>query len=136
MSSSVPIGPDQFMLRRVPKSHVNLTLPAPILFPAFRPTSEDKKGLSFYLADKVTPEELTSAGRTPGEYFVARLCVRDVLALRLSVVAADLPGGLPGHVLIPEINCVEYQKNKKALHPLLTRLAVLANQDIVLRPEK
>jgi hypothetical protein len=135
-----PVGPDEFVYRRVTRDWYDSSLSAPIQRVAFEPHKKnDVDGLSLFRSEFVTPEDLAAAGPNQKGYVVARLRVSDILNLRVS----DLPGShltvIPnpdpaqprGHCLIPQLNS-QFQKiqNKKA-RELEVSLAHLAGRDVV-----
>jgi hypothetical protein len=129
-----PIAPEEFVLRRVHKNHVDPGPPVVISYVGFRPTPDDTEGLSVYRERLVTAAEVAASGRKSGEYFVARLSVRDLHALGLSVVADERAPGLAGHAIIPELSFPEYQRDKLRLRETQVALAALASQQIVQHP--
>ena len=129
------IGPEEFILRRIHKSHADPKQPLAILPVAFRPTKEDLVGLSVYRRALVSPEQVDRAGRKPGEYYVVALSVKTLSTLNLSVIPDEQEGSPPGHALIPELCLSAYQKNKERLKDVQIDLARLASQAIVLLPK-
>ena len=129
-----PIAPDEFVLRRIHKNHVDSGPPVFISYVGFRPTPDDTEGLSVYREGQVTADEVSTSGRKAGEYYVARLSVRDICALGLSVVSDQQTPGPAGHVLIPELSFPAYQRDKARLREIQVRLAALATQHIVHHP--
>lgn len=129
-----PIAPDEFVLRRVHKNHVDPGPPVVISYVGFRPTPDDTEGLSVYRERLVTAAEVAASGRKAGEYSVARLSVRDLHALGLSVVADEQTPGPAGHALIPELSFPVCQRDKLRLRETQVRLAALASPHIVQHP--
>jgi hypothetical protein len=125
------IGPDETVLRRIHKNHCSADLPRVVYLAAFRPSREDTNGLSVFLEAHTTAAEIAASGRKPGEYFVARLSVRALRQLGLTVVPDDAPGAPAGHALIPELRLSEYERDKQRLKDVLLDLARLASQAIV-----
>jgi len=129
------IGPEEFILRRIHKSHADPNQPLAILPVGFRPTKEDLAGLSVYRRAMVSPAEVDRAGRKPGEYYVAALSVKTLSNLNLTVIPDEQEGSPPGHALIPELCFSAYQENKDRLKDVQIELARLASQAILLLPK-
>jgi hypothetical protein len=129
---AAPVDADEFVLRRIHKSYFDSRLPLPIQPVAFKPTESDVDGLSVFRERFVSPAEVAAAGRTPGAYHVARLAVRDLQALRLTVVPS--PGELPGHAVLAELNRAFYEQDRAGAKLLQAALAKLASQGIVHQP--
>jgi len=131
-----PVADDEYVYRRVPAAFYLPTLPVPVQFPAFRPNQKDATGLSVFRAKFVKPADTLAnvAAAKRADYYVARLAVRDLLALGLSVVPEPHPAGPAGHAVVPELRWSAYEADKKRLKPGLLALAGLASKDIVLRP--
>lgn len=128
------VQPDEFILRRIHKNHVNPALPPAVHFLGFRPSKDDTAGLSVYREKYTSAQQVAEAGRKPGEYYVVRLAVRDLAALNLSIVPDDLAEGPAGHALLPELNVTACEHDKKRLREVQVRLAELASQAIVHHP--
>jgi hypothetical protein len=131
-----PITDDEFILRLTHPRFFDSNLPIPIAPEAFRPSSSDQDGLSVVreacistCADALMLIEDVEKRRG---YSIARLRMVDVLALNLSV-RPDRHPKATGHALIPQLNLVDYQMNKRLLKPIRVRLAVLASRDIIYR---
>lgn len=128
-----PVADDEFVLRRVHRVYYDQHLPIPIQPAAFRPTQRDTTGISVLRERFATPAD-TLANLPPdkrADYYVVRLPVRDLLTLGLSVVPEPIPGGPPGHAVIPELNRGAYARNKRGLKEIQLRLAMLAGSHIV-----
>ena len=139
MDENDPINDDEFVLRRVVNlpDYYDPTLPAPTRTNAFRPTDDDLTGISVYREAFVSAEAVARAGGSEKGYYVARLPVAGIRALGLTVTPDPQPDLLPGHSLVPEINCIRYKiaVEKKRIKPLQERLARLADANIVLGPD-
>jgi hypothetical protein len=131
----VQLSADEFILRRIHKSHSAPLGPQIILPAAFRPSQEDITGLSVFREHLVTAAEVAAAGRKPGEYYVARLSVRTLRDLGFTVIDDDQPNGLRGHALIPELGLEAYQRNKSTLKCAMAELARQGSQAIVHHPD-
>jgi hypothetical protein len=134
MTGEDPVDPGEYLLHRVHPNNFDETQPTPILRCEFEPKPRDTDGISFYRETITSAADLANAGKTPGIYYVARVKVADLLALGLTVVPTA--GTLPGHVSVPELSFQQFRKDKSASKDLQRVLAVLASQDIVLRPPK
>ena len=137
-SEDEPIADDEFILRLIHPRFLDPSLPIPIAAEAFRPSSSDHDGISVVreacisiCADALMLIE--DAEKRRG-YSIARLRMVDVLALNLSV-RPDRHPKVAGHAVIPQMNAVDYPKNKALLKPIQVRLAVLAGRDIIYRSE-
>lgn len=131
-----PIADDEFVYRRIPAVFYVANLPVPVQFTAFRPSNRDATGLSVFRAKFGSPADtLTNLASTKrADYYVARLAVRDLLALGLSVVPEPDTTGPAGHAVLPELRWSAYETDKRRLKPVLLALATLAGKDIVLHP--
>jgi hypothetical protein len=125
------IDSDEFILRRIHKSHYDSEQPLPVLPAGFRPSKSDGTGLSVFRERYISAAAVAAAGRSLGEYYVARLEVRALFQWNLSVIPDENPGTLPGHALIPELCLSAYQHNKQRLRSICLELARLASQAVV-----
>jgi hypothetical protein len=130
------VDENEGVLRRIHKIFYNADSNIPVQPEAFRPTERDNDGLSVFRDRFVSPVQVLVdvAESKRGLYYIARLTVRDLQALHLTVIPAPR-SGLPGHALIPELNWGSYQKDKLRLKELQVKLAWLASQAIVHRPD-
>lgn len=129
-----PVSLDEFVFRRIHRSHFKGNLPVPVVRPAFQPNKHDTKGISMFREEFVSAPELANAGRKPGEYYIARLSVRELKdRLDLSVVPDVDESQPPGHALIPEINTSRMRDPRSK--ELQRELAKLASKSIVHEPE-
>ena len=74
------------------------------------------------------------ANRDPAKvrgHRVARLAVVRLRPLGLSVRPEPVPGGPPGHAVIPELAWDTYEANKAQWKPVVFELARLASGEIV-----
>ncbi len=131
-----PVDDNEFVYRRIPQKFCNPDLPVPIPALAFRPNQNDTSGISVFRAWFVEPADtlvgVDADKRTT--YYVARLAVRDLRKLGLSVVPEPDPEGPAGHSVIPELSWKAYQANKRPLREIQLELGKLASAGIVLRP--
>ena len=130
-----PIDPQEYILRRIPKSYYKRSLPTPVATAAFRPNDNDDDGLSFYRECMTSPTTLANSARKPAsEYVIARIKVADVLGLGLSLKLSESTGDLPGHVVIPEVNWGGYNtdaREKEQMKEMGKNLAELASKDVL-----
>lgn len=136
MDENAPVEDSEFVYRRIHPRFCNPNLALPVQRDAFRPTEEDATGLSVVRAHFARPVDtlaILEEARAKA-YYVARLAVRDLRNLGLTVVAEPVPGGPPGHAVIPELSWQAYQAQKQHWKPLLVELAKLASADIVHQP--
>lgn len=139
---SEDIADDEWLLRRVRIERFRLDN-VPIISPnAFEPRVKgkdpDTEGISFYraacLADPIHILATVAAERQ-GEYGIVRLQVSSLKSLGLTV-KRDPADGIKGHVVIPELNAVDYASNKARFTPIKLQLAEEASKDenIIKRP--
>jgi len=105
MSEDDPIGPDEWLLRRVPNrqpDYFNPALAVPVASAAFAPTKYDTDGISFFRELFVAPETVSMSGTKP-PYIVVRLRSSGIVALGMTPTATPDKAGLPGHVSLPEL---------------------------------
>jgi hypothetical protein len=133
MDETDPVADDEQVYRRIHIQYFRSDSAISVQRGAFHPTEADDTGISIYRASFVSPGELIPADKAT-LYYVARLPVRELRNLGLSVVAEPMPDGPPGHALIPELARASYVANKRQWAPILVQLAALASVDIVYRP--
>jgi hypothetical protein len=136
MDEHDPVEDSEFVYRRIHRTFFNPSLPIPIRPKAFGPNQNDTTGISVFRAGFVQPVD-TLANIDPVKakhYYVARLAVRDLRKLGLTVVPEPVPGGPLGHATIPELSWTAYDAQKQHWKPILLELAKLASSDIVHRP--
>lgn len=126
-----PVTTDEYVLRQIHKRSYDPSLPVPVIRTAFEPNKNDRTGISVFRERFTTPAKLANYGRQPGRYYIARLSVRDLRRLGLTVIPAPVKGGLPGHAVIPELNSSTDKRRSKELQ---RDLAKLASRDIVCEP--
>ncbi len=134
MDEHEPVEESEFVYRRIPRAYFKAGLPAPILREAFRPSANDTTGLSVFRARFAQPLD-TLVNVHPArinDYYVARLPVRALQDLGLTVRPDPLPGGPPGHAVIPELTSAAYRAQKDHWKTVFVQLASIA--DIVHRP--
>jgi len=136
MDERDPVQDDEAVLRRIHRTFFDPTLPIAVRAVAFRPNDKDIKWLSVFRARFVQPPDtLLNIDPTKARhYYVARLSVRNLQSLGLTVQPDPIPGGPLGHALIPEINWHAYRVAKQHWKPILVELAKMASADIVLKP--
>lgn len=133
-SGHEPIGPGEFVLRRVHRNHCSTDLPRVVHLAAFRPSRQDTLGLSVFREKYASAAEVAASGRKPSEYYVVRLAVRSLHELDLTVVPDTDPAAPLGHALIPELTYSEYERDKQRLKDVLLRLASQASRAIIHEP--
>lgn len=124
-----PVSPDEYVFRRIPKDkhRYDPSLPEPVTRVAFEPNEKDIDGISIFRALFVSAESVAAAGLGRNGYCIARLLVRDIIALGLTVIS-DPHDQLPGHSLIPELafqraNAKETKPKSKEYQRALAKLA-------------
>jgi hypothetical protein len=137
-SEDEPITEDEFILRLIRPKLLKPRLPIPIVAEAFRPSSGDDDGISVVreacISTCTEALNLIEDEEKRRGYSIARLRIIDILGLNLTV-RPDRHPKVAGHGVIPQMNSVEYPKNKGLLKPIQARLAALASKDIVYRAE-
>jgi hypothetical protein len=137
-----PITDDEWLLRRIRVERFR-TDEVPIISPnAFEPRIKgrdpDTDGISFYRAACLAdPSEVlaTIAPERWHEYGIVRISVSSLKSLQLSVKSKP-DQRIRGHVVVPELNSVDYQSHKSRFTPIKERLAAMVSKDenIVKRP--
>ena len=143
--SSDPITSDEWLLRRVHKKDFVSLAPCTIDKYAFKPNVDgyfpDETGISLYRHSCI--EHLESVLlKTPEEkrrnYGIVRVSVAILFESGLTVLREDDEDEpiVPGHVVIPQLNCKAYTDKKDAVLPLMKILAdfVNANQSVLQLP--
>jgi hypothetical protein len=131
-----PVDESEFVYRRIHRSYYRDDLAIPTQPVAFRPNANDTTGLSVFRANLVRAEDTLANvdASKRSDYYVARLAVRDLRRLGLTVVPEPDPNGPPGHAVIPELSWQSYQANKHHLKQIQVELAKLASAAIAHRP--
>lgn len=133
MDEHDPVDASEFVYRRVHPRFYDSHLSLPVLFEAFRPAKRDSTGLSVLRALFARPEDVLPPDPTKAAgYHVAKLAVRDLFTLGLTVKPEPIVGGPPGHAVIPELSWSAYDLDKNRLRPVLIELGRLAGLSIVL----
>ncbi len=136
MDENEPVDDSELIYRRIHPNFYNPALRVAVLPEAFRPSRNDTTGLSVLRACFAKPQD-TLANRDPAKvsgYYVARLSVRELQNLGLTVEPEPAPDGPPGHAVIPELSWQAYQAQKQHGKLILVELAKLASADIVHHP--
>ena len=130
-----PIDPEEFLLRRIPITggYFDPKKSPPVQPGAFRPNAGDTDGISIYRERLLSASELVARSkRPPGTTKVARLLAKDLLALGVTLEPKQEEDDLPGHVVIPEVNYLDYDSRDPARNQrptmLCKSLADLANR--------
>src|SRR5438874_2492703 len=114
MDEHEPVDGSEFVYRRIHPKFYNSALAIAVLLEAFRPNRNDTSGLSVLRARFAQPQDTLAEGdpaKVAG-YYVARLAVRDLQDLGLTVKPEPLPGGPPGHAVIPQLSWPGYEADK------------------------
>lgn len=133
---SVPVEIGEIVLRLIHQVYYNASLPLPVQPEAFRPTQRDTAGLSVFRERFITIRDvmLGIPAQKRGLYRVARLPVAALATLGLTV-QADPISERPGHALIIELNCANYESDKRLWKVVQLQLAQLASNNIVTEVE-
>src|SRR5437879_4314924 len=136
MDEHEPVAETEFVYRRIHPNFYNPALRVAVLPEAFRPSRNDTTGLSV-LRERFAQPQDTLANRDPAKvrgYYVARLSVRELRNLGLTVLPDPVASGPPGHAIIPELSWQAYDAEKKRLKQVQFDLAKLASADLVHQP--
>jgi hypothetical protein len=133
MDEHEPVQDGEFVYRRIHRSFLDANIPIPISRGAFCPNHHDMTGLSVFRARFVKPVDILAnvEAEKRNDYYIARLAVRDLHQLGLSIVAEPEVVGPPGHAVIPELSWLSYHAEKQRLKVIQLNLAKLASADIV-----
>ncbi len=115
MDEHDPVDEGEFVYRRIHRTFLDPMAPIPVQFPAFRPNQNDTTGILVFRSGFVQPAD-TLADVDPArikEYYVARLAVRDLRSLGLTVAAEPVAGDPLGHAVVPEMTWASYQAQKQ-----------------------
>lgn len=116
-----PLGEEELVYRRVPLVYVENGI---LSHRAFRPTTNDCDGISLVRAAYTSPEA-AARGMTMKPCFLAKMRVRDIRRLGLTVVP-DPTHDQPGHCLVPELSTSTIEQTRDIQAQLLgTVLEVL-----------
>lgn len=131
-----PVEDDEGVYRRIHRMYYQLGLPIPIQPASFRPNENDTTGISVFRERFGEPADTLSSVDVEKrkDYYLARLAVRDLRRLGLSVVPEPDRNGPRGHAVIPELSCKAYHADKQRMKQLLLELAKLASAAIVYSP--
>lgn len=136
------IATDEILLRRIPFA-VWDDGKCDVSPQAFRPSSSDKDGISLFRdACLASPfdflNEIVSLDKRNacGVAGVEVIEVHRVESLRLHVTAKPIES-TPGHVVIPELNCNDYDRKgpkKDAIKNAMATLASVASKNVLRKP--
>lgn len=142
-SEDEPVTDDEWLLRRVWRDQFR-TESIPIISPGafeprFRGRDIDVDGISLFRQSCLNdPADILAdvAEDKRGSVAIVRVSVAFLKSVGLSVLPRPRPG-IPGHVVLPELNADDYKTNKSKFTPVLKELADEASKDenIVRRPE-
>lgn len=128
-------GPNETVLRRIPvvPGQFNPEKKPPVGKGAFIPNANDTDGLSFFLECETSAYKLIAAAKPGRDYQVARFKISEILGMGLTINLSQGPDDMPGHMIVPEINAIDYQQKatKSALTVHCLELARMANDRIV-----
>ncbi len=130
-----PITQDEWLIRLVWETKVKRQEPL-IAAAAFEPLKNDTDGLSLFrvacLNDPADALLAVAEDKRP-RYGIVQIPVSLLTDLGLSVRPAPIEG-VPGHVVVPEINIADYTADKSRFTPIKLRLAEVASENIIRRP--
>lgn len=137
-AASIPVAANELLMRRVPDSHLFFDPACPrespvgVTWLAFRPTDEDRTGISLSrMQSDVHPEFLTieafaaraCIGKSPEKrYYVAILSAGELMGDPLALdLMPDPIEGDPGHVLLPRLHTALEKPTRSSLSLTLAR---------------
>lgn len=122
------IQDNEFILRRIPNSvgYIISDDTEPVNRISFKPTDQDGDGISLYRELFASAKSVAEAGNNKNGYYVVRMTAQSIRELGLEIVPNPICGELPGHSLIPDLNCNMNKNESKALQ---LKLADLVNED-------
>jgi len=131
-----PVGPNEFVLRRIYKDAYKPELPTPIVRTGFTPSPSDTDGLSVHREIFISPKSLAFSGRKPGEYVIVRLRVADLMgpAFRFTLQASSNESAPPGHALIPEMKYSAERVEKNRVEKIARELSKIGSESIAYIP--
>ncbi|MBI3821687.1 MAG: hypothetical protein HY289_03295 [Planctomycetes bacterium] len=129
------ISEDEWLIRLV--WHDRLTNRVPIISPnAFEPRDTETDGISLYRLDCLrdpTDALIPIAEAKRPRYAIVKIPAS--LLKSLGLTAQPNPRqDVPGHIVIPELNIIDYKRDKARFTPIKLRLAEAASENIVRRP--
>ncbi len=135
---SEPITEDEWLIRLV--FHNRVTDRVPIISPrSFEPRdgrNPDTDGISLYRKDCLSdPAEVLLVLAEEKRPLHALVMVPVYLMTSLGLRVVSAPDVVPGHVVIPELNIADYKQNKSKFTVPMLRLAEMASENIVRRPQ-
>jgi hypothetical protein len=135
------IEPEDFILRRclIADGYYDKHKDPPVATGAFRPNEGDTDGISLYLERLLSIRELildtvNRTGKPAERWAVIRLRAQNVYAIGLSIVATSDKEDLPGHVIIPQINHIDYigKSGKRRIKEWIETLVNVGSKNVVL----
>ena len=137
MDEREPVEDSEFVYRRIHETFFDSSLPIPVRRAAFKPNQHDTVGISVFRSRFLRAVD-TLANIDPvkaGKYLVAQLSVSELRRLGLTIVPDPVPGGPPGHAVLPELSWDNYHARQEPWKVILAELAKLASAGIVYRPK-
>lgn len=144
--ANAAVDNNEYVYRRVPNNecYFNPALNLPVSPQAFRPRSKSRKnpsdkgdhnGISVYREVKVSPRRVAEEGKSQKGYYVVKIRVREFSSLGLEIVPDEDNDALPGHCVVPKINCCYDQLNADQTKEIQLELAKAASANVVFEPE-
>lgn len=137
-SEADPITDDEVVLRLIWHEFFTAGPPARVSDSAFTPKPNEQGGVSLYrascLADAVETLRAVALEKR-SMYAIAALSVAALRGLGFTLVP-DKNLVVAGHVMLKELTSESYKSDKAKWRPVLTRLAELARDSIVWRPDQ
>lgn len=136
-TETAPVAPDEMLIRLVWKSFYKPADRVAVRPSAFTPWADETDGISLFRLACLPSAEAALAVMAPDKqarYAVTLLPAAAVYSLGLTVTPAPIPA-VPGHAVIPELNCVVEVADPRRVQDLKFELAKLASANVV-RPPK
>ena len=133
---TAPVAPDEMLIRLVWKSFYKPADRVAVRPSAFTPRPDETDGISLFRLACLPSAEAALAVMAPekqGRYAVTLIPAAEVFGMGLSVTPAPIPT-VPGHAVIPELNCVFEVAEPMKAQELRLKLAELATANVVRPP--
>ena len=131
-----PVAPDEMLVRLVWKSFYKPADRVAVRPSAFTARADETEGISLFRLACLPSAEAALAVMAPekqGRYAVTLIPAAEVFGLGLTVTPAPIPT-VPGHAVIPELNCVTETTDSMRVQNAKLKLAELATANVVRPP--
>jgi hypothetical protein len=133
---TAPVTPDEWLVRLVWGTFYKATDRVAVRPSAFTPKPSESDGISVFRLACLPSAEAALEVIAPakrGKYAVALVPAAAVFALGMTVAPAPI-STVPGHAVIPELNCVSDVADADRLQDVKFQLATLATANVVRPP--